>query len=179
MNENGIPFQAALASFGAYFLVGLLFLFLMGSYESMMATHEMDHNYAVELRRRAGTRSMSEGDLTSFFAYDARSSCHIVPPRRPLRTTTGSATTRGRSLQNSRSHSSFAGLYDRDRARLSYDDWDLHGRNEMNKWRHHQSIPDRKFNNVWFSLEHQDTSLKCMKCLLPSSKTLSECYILN
>jgi hypothetical protein len=98
MNENGIPFQIALASFGGYFLVGLLFLFLMGSYENMMTTHEMDQNFASELRRRTGTRSMSENDLVSFFAYNVRATSRIPSEQ---------------SLQNSRSLSSFSGLYGR------------------------------------------------------------------
>ena len=62
-----MQFQIALASFGAYFLASLVFLFLMGSHENLVATHEMDNKFSSEFRRRTTTRSMSENDLMSFF----------------------------------------------------------------------------------------------------------------
>lgn len=67
MNENGIDIRIGLASFGGYFLISLISLFMMGSYDSIaLATcaHEKEQFMTSTIQQTEEIkRSMSENDV--------------------------------------------------------------------------------------------------------------------
>jgi hypothetical protein len=64
MNENGIDIRIGLASFGGYFVISLISLFMMGNYDSIaLATAAHEKEEFMTAIQSEMKRSMSENDL--------------------------------------------------------------------------------------------------------------------
>ena len=65
LNENGVNIRIAIASFGCYFVIALVALFLMGDYEKiLMATAAHEKEEFLFDDQMFSKRSRSENDLS-------------------------------------------------------------------------------------------------------------------